>query len=156
MCCVCCFWLIDYELFISLTYKTIFSLRFVCVRVCFCTSTCVCVSVNMGRLALTPPCATAKAFVQEPGGPVSPLSGFQCHYATPHHPLPSWWPRKWSDSRGKSSGLIRRLEGSLGSLTQAWAKNTSQLSSVLISDWLLGGKFWSHLQYMLSLMTWRP
>lgn len=89
---------------------------------------CVLANVNVGRLAVTSPCATAKALIQKLSGPVWPLSGFQCHFTTPRHPLPSWWPRKWSDSSGERSGLICRLEESRGSLTQAWAKNISQLS----------------------------
>lgn len=119
--------------------------------------------LNMGRLAVTSLWASAEAFIQEPGGPVWPLSGYQCHFATTHHPLPSWWPRKPSDSRGEPSGLVRRLEGGLGGLTQAWAKNTSQLSWKRNSrfDWrlhesMLDGKFWSHLKHVLGLMNFCP
>ena len=74
----------------------------------------LCMCLNMGRLVLTSLWASAEAFIQEPGSPVWPLSGYQCHFATTHHPLPSWWPRKPSDSRGEPSGLVRRLEGGSG------------------------------------------
>lgn len=87
--------------------------RQICVCVCFVWVHVYGCVFEYGSALSNPLRATAKAFIEEPSGPVSPLSGFQCHYATPRHPLPSWWPRKRWDSRGEPSGLVRRLEESL-------------------------------------------
>lgn len=67
--------------------------------------------MNVGRLAAAASCAPAEAFIQKQTASSHPLSGFQCHFPTPHPPLPSWWPRKRSDSRGEPSGVVRKESG---------------------------------------------
>lgn len=141
---MCCFWLIDRKF----DYFSNMHVRLVCV--------CVFLSVfEYGSARSNIPLCRCKSIHTGTRRPVSPLSGFQCHFATPHHTHPSWWPRKRWDSRGEPSGLVRGLEGSLGSLTQAWVKKKIYVTAVVKKKrhfWLV--IFWFAVGWKV-LESWR-